>query len=254
MSLHHLLDSDTKEQPWSHLYCNALDAKTLNIDTLTVTDLEVKNDATIDHNLEVKNDTTIDHDLEVKNDTTIDHDLDVKHDVILGTDVSNEVKINGQLTVEGNITANGSILNTAGNGIQFKNTTGATSTPLEYYEEYSDTAFDMIGPFTTEPQPITIKIIRIGKNVSITIPPFSFVASSAAPITSSIGVPARFRHSTNPIGVVVPVISGGVIQVGNLQINSSGVITVYSDIDNANFASSGSDGVQVGTTVIYNIN
>lgn len=136
-------------------------------------------------------------------------------------------------------------------------TSGGTAATLDVYEDYSET-HSVSGAFSNS---ATLRILMIGKQVTIEIPGFSGTASgSSNTYGSSAAIPSRFRPSTtqnfqvityqNNLGAAADVFTGA------LQIDTSGNLsffkTVGSIVSGSNFTATVSGNLR--TCITYRIN
>jgi hypothetical protein len=153
-----------------------------------------------------------------------------------GATTSNEV-----LRVKGN-----------GSGIMLP-TTGGTATPLNYYEEYNH-----VTTFTgaNNSPPLTLKITRIGRQVTVTCPGHWGAGTAATFFTMTTPFPARFRHSLTALAPqITPMIVAynGAHTPGLVQINTDGTLNIYPFVANFNYTVTASDTGFRAWTVSWNI-
>ena len=95
------------------------------------------------------------------------------------------------------ITDNGAGFVTLDSGIQLPTSTGTPST-LDYYEDLTVSSVPMIGIWTVEPQLTTVRLIRTGKVVTMTIDSIIAASNHSGTIFTSVApIPARF-YPQNP--------------------------------------------------------
>jgi len=120
------------------------------------------------------------------------------------------------LSISNNLNVGGIILTTS----------GGTPAILNYYEE---TTFDIIlaGPWTT--QNLTLRITKVGKNVTLssTAGIAGITSTASSVISSSPVLPQRFRPSEVFVQVITVV--SGTQTSGQLSINSGGGITILTE-------------------------
>lgn len=128
-------------------------------------------------------------------------------------------------------------------------TVGGTSSLLNFYEtlEHSMT---FTGPFVTD---ITTDIClkRLDGFVTICIPDILGTSDTAATISTSTTLPARFR----PLALhrsLARIQKNVLIQVGEITITTAGVINAYSDLASAVFQNTGTNGFST-ITFVYSV-
>lgn len=185
----------------------------------------VATDAVIRDHLKTNN-------LRVRNSTTFDHiincqTLQANRLVVPYTGGTGEVVVNGNLTTTGGITMNNSI---------------ASYTPsiLNYYEETASVNLNFTGAWTATK---TVTLTRIGRIVTAAFATGTSTATSAASLTSEANIPARFRPVATHI-VLVQVVNNAATSTtpGNLQVATTGIITVFSNSAAGTFSNSANCG------------
>lgn len=109
-------------------------------------------------------------------------------------------------------------------------------TALDYFEQITFTAtFTQSGGYSQTP---TIKVTRIGKQVTIELPTFGATTTATAPISSgATDVPARFRPAIAFSGFLIYQSAGVSNTPGGLTISTGGQINLYTTIGQNNFTS-----------------
>lgn len=131
---------------------------------------------------------------------------------------ANFIMSEGNQTIAANKTFSGNILLA---------TTGGTPANLNYYSETTQTPFALTGPFSVSPQNTTVRYVRIGINVTMIFTGFTVVPGGvASPIVSTTLVPAEYRP-VETFQEFVSVTNSGAASVGNLEVNTSGVLTFW---------------------------
>ncbi len=138
-----------------------------------------------------------------------------------------------------------------GTGIIFQNTTGATLSPLAYYEEFSSTAFTMQGAWVA-PTNTTIRIVRVGTNVTLTMPAVFHAAPNNATLVSTLAISAQFRP-LELISQIISIVDNGGISLGRFQIGTNGIITIVADNGSAGFTTPGDAGLEYGVTISWSL-
>jgi hypothetical protein len=123
-------------------------------------------------------------------------------------------------------------------------------TPFTYYEEYTDTpALTGLTDVTT----ITVKIIRVGKNVTVQWyqNPTSGTATGTGVISVPAGsIPTRFI-TPSALSQLVLVQSAGAAATGLANFGTDGSITFYSSVSLGTFSGAS---IIYGGSVNYNMN
>ncbi len=125
---------------------------------------------------------------------------------------------------------------------------GGTSSSLTYYEEYIDTAFQFSGAWTN-PANTTIRITRVGNQITLTFPAVTNAATNNLTLVSA-ALPTRFRPASS-LSQFISVVDNSGITVGRFSMATNGVITLYADNGTAAFTASGDAGTAYGTTISY---
>ena len=139
-------------------------------------------------------------------------------------------------------------LGTAGSGVKFANSTASYSpAALNYYEEDTASA-GFSGCFS---QTVTVRIVRVGKSVSIYLPAVTGTSTSATTLSCAADtIKARFR----PYGqVVLPVkcTDNGTSVVGLVVFQTDGSIIIQRDVSGGNFAATGTVGLNNGVSTAW---
>jgi hypothetical protein len=101
---------------------------------------------------------------------------------------------------------------------------GGVQTLLNYYEIFEETS-SLIGPWTPNTIPTTMRYARIGNIVTMSmITPVSNPCTSNSNISLGVGIPPRFTPSENTFYTIVLVFAPG--NVGSLQITSGGNLQI----------------------------
>jgi hypothetical protein len=137
--------------------------------------------------------------------------------------------------------------------VQSINLAGGGSS-LGYYEEYVDTNFRFQGPWN-QVEPTTLRVIRIGNQVTLQIKSFTDTAFISTVIVSFSILPARFCPSIGMGSVqgFCRVVDNGTQKDGLFIVDTNGVISMYSSATGGNFAGVGSTGLFGGLGVSYTV-
>jgi hypothetical protein len=108
-------------------------------------------------------------------------------------------------------------------------TTGGTPTALNYYEDYSEN-IEFNGDFGLTPTPNpSVRFVRIGAMVMMTVPTFSepvSVTPASSSLASLTNIPARFRPLIDaPCRITM--ISNGAGRQGNCIVRTTGLIEIF---------------------------
>ncbi len=262
MSLNELLE--LKVKPWLNIEVNDLtvDGK-FTASNFTVTNLHVLNNALIDNTISVTGSGSDIKDLIVDDSLLANGPITV---TALGSDfkdltVDTKLTVNGSgsqmqdLKLLGNLNvSNGGILNSGPGttGITLPNVGSLSVTPLSYYEEYKDNAFEFQGPFIV-PLNATIRLVRVGKLVTLTIDSFFAATNANVVIVSTLGLPAPFRPIEDDLNLMCSVVDNGGVTLGRIQLNHFGVFTIYADNGTAGFTSPGDAGLERSVMLSYTV-
>ena len=162
-------------------------------------------------------------------------------------------------SLDSSSTINGSVNFVGGVGIQKKlyvgdsiylPTSGGTASGLNFYEEYlHSTNFSGIW---ASPQAGTIKITRIGRQITLFIPELYVIANTSATIAMATILPARFRPSDN-CSNSVRVTDNNVSLFGTIKVYMDGNIAISAGASlSAVFSGVGSSGLN-GSSIVYSI-
>lgn len=124
---------------------------------------------------------------------------------------------------------------------------GATATPLNYYEEF---VFNTsLSGIWFGPESWAVTFVRAGKSVTMQWPSVTATATIGSFLQSSGTIPARFLPSTIGSVFYVPayVINNSANTLGLITI-SSGLINIAATPASGNFTSSGTGGINSGST------
>ena len=120
---------------------------------------------------------------------------------------------------------------TFNNGILLP-TTGGIATNLSYYEEYSNT-ITWTGPLTAT---ANIKIVRVGKMVTVSLIGVSGIATATAPFHSTGAIPSRFLNDSIVTNFFILTMVKDINYTGHLLLdNSTGNMTIYHNTNNGSF-------------------
>lgn len=151
------------------------------------------------------------------------------------------------------ITSDGNfILN---NSLRFQN---GGNTDLSHYEEVLLSTTFRTGTSGGTTSTISIKCIRVGKNITLTIPNFLLTCTSTNNYiqnsTSNL-LGANFRPVNSTISLVIVGTSSGSTITGRMDVLTTGEIRFYSSVAGANFtALTNNNGLSTDCTISYNIN
>lgn len=146
--------------------------------------------------------------------------------VLITDNTASSSQTTGALIVTGGIGCNS---NCFIRGVAFQ-TTGGTPTVLDYFEETTHVSI-YTGAFTSGS--ITHRVKRMGNEVRISFPQIQAARVTAAILTASTALPARFRPTTEQT-FGIRGISGSTIQMITARIQTNGIIT-FSTITGGNF-------------------
>lgn len=192
-----------------------------------------------------------------------------------GITTSLSASIGTSLTVNGNTTAVGTLVNTnttdssssvtgalitsGGCGIGKKlyvgdalylKTTGGTQTALDYYESYvyhptftGIWAADQVG---------TMRIVKVGAQVMIQVEALAAAANAASTIAFAAGseIPSRFRPLSD-VSHGIFVVDGGTFRQGRIRITTAGQIVIGTNASFGSFAGAGSSGISEANVFTY---
>ncbi len=128
------------------------------------------------------------------------------------------VMTQGNQTIAANKTFSGNILLA---------TTGGTPANLNFYSETTQTPFALTGPFSVSPQNTTVRYVRIGINVTMIFTGFTVAPGGvASAIVSTTLIPAEYRP-VETFREFTSVRNNGDDSVGNMEVNTSGVLTFW---------------------------
>lgn len=129
--------------------------------------------------------------------------------------------------------------------VSFQNS-GGSVTPLNYYEEAVHTSIFTGGGLITGV--LTVKFIRIGKQVTLFFPTIQGLATAA--ITNNDAIPTRFRPTAQQT-FIVQGITNGTVGPNQVTISTGGILS-FSTSAGAAF-SAGTNGPAVGC-ITYTLN
>lgn len=113
------------------------------------------------------------------------------------------------------------------------NTANYVPASLNYYEEYTDSSFVWTGIWAAN-QTGTLRIVRIGKMVTLYLSAISAIANTPAVIQSYASIPARFIPSVQQITSCV-VNDNTIFGVkGSIMIKTNGLIVIQSSVQTTN--------------------
>lgn len=118
-------------------------------------------------------------------------------------------------------------------------TSGGTPTSLDYYEDYSYSA--TFSGIWASSQTVTVRIVRVGKLVTMQFPYLNVAATTAAGINMDTAIPARFRPAVDQM-FTIDVFNNSARVFANLFTNTSGGGGFYGGIFGTSFTASGTGG------------
>jgi len=123
----------------------------------------------------------------------------------------------------------GGTLNVTGGQIAFPATQNASAdlNTLDDYDEYVSASTACSGALTDS---VAWRLTKVGRVVTITLPPVSNTTSNVADITYGLTIPAKYRPTSDQAASFSTIIAGaGSATPGLVAITTAGVITLYRD-------------------------
>ena len=176
------------------------------------------------------------------------------------------VETTGVITGAGILATTGSVVSTAKaptqpvydtvvvNGWVKLQTSGGTPAQLDFCEVYyhNTTVSDMLAT----PVPLTLKIVRVGSQVTVTMLNSPTTGASNKTTTTAPAIvdalPARFRCAASQIQVFVTVSNGGSYAFGYIDVRSTGAMTFFRDAP-GNAWSNANPAIVIATSFSYNV-
>jgi len=123
----------------------------------------------------------------------------------------------------------GGTLNVAGGQIAFPATQNASAdlNTLDDYDEYVSASTACSGALTDS---VAWRLTKVGRVVTITLPPVYNTTSNVANITYGLTIPAKYRPTSEQAASFGAIIAGaGSATPGLAAVSTAGVITLYRD-------------------------
>jgi hypothetical protein len=113
-------------------------------------------------------------------------------------------------------------------------TSGGTASALDYYEDWTSSG-STIGNCVTATA-CNPRIVRVGKKCTIYFPGLGLTSATSTNTMTTTALPSRFYPANSNLRFLGSVINNGAYLTGHIEVSSStGVITVYSDLNAGTF-------------------